>query len=319
MTTCDILAIGEPLRELVQQEDGRFTGGFGGDTSNMLVAASRLGARCAYVTAIGMDAFGDALLNLWTSEGIDCRYVRRRSDGPTGAYIIATGPEGPSFTYLRKGSAASLMSAADITDEAIRSAGFVHASGISLAISPSAADAVTSAFARARSFGVKTSFDTNMRLKLWPLDAARPGIHAVAAGVDVLKVSLEDAQLLCGLSEPHAIARHYRGLGARRVAVTLGAHGALIADGLDMTLVPAIDVPCIDATGAGDAFMGALLACLADGASSAEALRVANAVGAISTMKRGAINALPRREELDAFLGRPPVHGDREAGNSTRK
>jgi 2-dehydro-3-deoxygluconokinase len=298
MGSYDIVAIGEPLYELVQQDDGRFIGGFGGDTSNMLVAAARLGARCAYVTAIGNDAFGDALLELWRSEGIDCRYVRRREDAPTGAYIISSGALGPSFTYLRKGSAASLISAADISDEAIRSAGFVHASGISLAISSSAAKAVESAFARARGFGIRTSFDANVRLKLWPLDVARASIHTAASEVDVLKISLDDAQLLCGLSDSHAIAHFYRDLGAGCVAVTLGANGAVMADNTSIHEIPGVDVSCIDATGAGDAFMGALLASLCAGKSAAQTLRMANLVGALSTTGRGAISELPRLDSV---------------------
>jgi len=304
MAIFDLIAIGEPLYELVQLDGGKFAGGFGGDTSNMLVAASRLGARCAYISAVGMDFFGDALLDLWRREGIDCRHVRRRNDAPTGAYIISNGADGPTFTYLRKGSAASLLSAADIPDEAIRAARFVHASGISLAISQSAADAVLSAFARARAFGVRTAFDTNMRLKLWPLEAARAAIHAATAGVDLLKVSQEDAHVLCGIDEPRAIAEHYRGLGARCVAVTMGAHGALIADAQGVSEAPGISVPCLDATGAGDAFTGALLTCMAEGAPPADALRVANMVGALSTRGSGAINALPRRNDLEAFRGR---------------
>ena len=111
----DIVALGEPLYELNQQPDQRFLAGFGGDTSNVAIAASRLGAKCAYVTKIGSDAPGDAFMDLWAAEGVDTRGVSRSEFAPTGLYLVTHSAKGHAFSYYRKGSAASLPGASGHT------------------------------------------------------------------------------------------------------------------------------------------------------------------------------------------------------------
>src|SRR3954452_21779972 len=98
----DIVAIGEPLYELNQQPDGQFLPGFGGDTSNVAIAAARLGANVAYVTKLGSDAFGDAIAGLWKTEGVDASRVTRHETAPTGLYIVTHSAAGHRFSYCRK-------------------------------------------------------------------------------------------------------------------------------------------------------------------------------------------------------------------------
>src|SRR5450631_1725478 len=139
----DIVAVGEPMIEFNQQDpdhplDYRF--GFGGDTSNFAVAAARQGARVAYITRIGGDPFGKALLNLWREEGVDVSGVTIDETASTGVYFVFHSPTGHSFTYLRAGSAASRMRPADVPIALIEQAKYLHVSGISQAISASACD-----------------------------------------------------------------------------------------------------------------------------------------------------------------------------------
>ena len=143
-----IVSIGEPLIEFNQTRRGtpRFLQGFGGDTSNMIIAAARSGARAAYVTRVGDDEFGRMFLALWKREGVDVRGVDIDSNAPTGVYFVTHGPQGHTFSYLRAGSAASRMRPQDIPARSIARASFVHASGISMAISASSSDTVLSAF-----------------------------------------------------------------------------------------------------------------------------------------------------------------------------
>lgn len=298
----DILAIGEPLYELTREPDGRFRPGFGGDTSNVAVAASRLGARVAYATQLGEDMFGDAFAALWEDEGVDASLVLRRADAPTGVYLVTHGPAGHSFTYLRKGSAASLMAPSDSPSGAIAASAMLHVSGISQAISASAAATVAAAIETAKDADTRVSFDTNYRPRLWPLEAARPTIHAAAARCDLLKTSLEDGQALTGLRDAKDIARFYLTLGASAVAVTLGSEGALAMTAEECVSTPPCRVVAVDATGAGDAFMGALLAEMVRASPLRSAVAFANAAAALSTRGLGAVAPLPRRAEVEAAI-----------------
>ena len=111
----DLLAIGEPLVELNQAKDGEpFLQGFGGDTSNAMIAAARLGADAAYFTAIGADRFGQALTELWMKEGVDASRVVINGGAHTGLYFVTHGPEGHQFSYMRAGSAASRIGESDL-------------------------------------------------------------------------------------------------------------------------------------------------------------------------------------------------------------
>jgi 2-dehydro-3-deoxygluconokinase len=298
----DVIAIGEPLYELNRQPAGYFLPGFGGDTLNVAIAAARLGSRSAYITRLGPDIFADEIAALMRAEGIATPGVSHDSAAPTGLYFVTHGPGGHVFTYRRQGSAASLMTPADLDAGLIASARFLHASGISQAISASAAATVAAAIAIAKANGVSVSFDTNFRPKLWSAAAARGPIEAAASQADVLKTSAEDCHALIGLTDPAAIARHFLSLGAKAVIVTLGVDGVYAATSAGAMQVPGRKVAAVDATGAGDAFTGALLAELVRGASLAGATRFANVAAALSTLGYGAIAPLARREAVAAAL-----------------
>lgn len=301
MADLDLVSLGEPLYELNRQPDGRYLAGFGGDTLNVAIAAARLGARAAYVTRLGADVFGDEIAALMAREGIDASAVTRDEGAPTGLYFVTHGPQGHVFTYRRQGSAASLMTPAGLKPQMIARARFLHASGISQAISASAAATVAAAIAMARASGVRVSFDTNFRPRLWDAAAARPVIERAAAEADILKTSAEDCAALIGATEPKSIAAHFLALGSKAVVVTLGAEGVLLATTEGTTHVPGRRVAAVDATGAGDAFTGALIAELARGQPLAEAARFANAAAALSTQGYGAIAPLPDRAAVEAF------------------
>lgn len=305
MTRLDVLSLGEPLYELNRQPDGRFLPGFGGDTLNVAIAAARLGARAGYVTRLGDDIFADELRGLMNAEGIDTTGVEQEAGAPTGLYFVTHGPGGHVFTYRRAGSAASRMTPQDLDPALIASARFLHVSGISQAISGSAAETVAAAIAMARRAGVAVSFDTNFRSRLWTAEKARAAIEATAAEADILKTSAEDCQALLGADDPSEIARHFLGLGARAVVVTLGREGVVLATPQGSERVAGVAVDTRDATGAGDAFTGALLAELSRGQALAAAARFANGAAALSTQGYGAIAPLPRRAAVEALLPGP--------------
>ncbi len=298
----EIVSIGEPLYELNQQADGRFLPGFGGDTMNVAIAAARLGAASAMVSKLGDDPFGDALEALLRAEAVDVSALSRHASAPTGLYLVTHGADGHHFTYYRKGSAASLLTAADIPEGMIGSARYLHVSGISQAISMAAREAVDHALGVARRAGVKLSYDTNLRTRLWTAEEARPVVERTARQADFLKTSLEDSAALLGLDDPARIAVHFLGLGCRIVVVTLGKAGVYLARAEGHETIAGFPVDAVDATGAGDAFTGAFLAELVAGRDAADAARFANAAAALSTLGYGAVQPLPRRADVERFL-----------------
>jgi len=304
MNRIDILSVGEPMVEFNQTRPGEpnYLQGFGGDSSNMIIAAARQGARTAYVTRVGDDDFGRMFLALWAEEGVDASGVAVDPQAPTGVYFVTHGPQGHAFSYLRAGSAASRMRPEDLPLELIRAARCVHASGISMAISTSARDAVFAAFEAARAGGAKISFDPNLRLRLWPLEQARAAIAAAVRMADYFFPSIEDARVLSGLDDADAIVAWAHGLGAKTVFLKLGPAGVIASDGTRRERFPGFRVNAVDATGAGDCYCGAALARLAAGDDLFEAARYATAAAALATTGFGAVAPLPRPEEVRRLL-----------------
>src|SRR5512139_327517 len=222
----DIVSFGEPMVEFNQTGEGAgrlYLQGFGGDSSNLAIAAARQGARVAYVSALGDDAYGRMLRELWAREGVDASGVKTDPHAYTAVYFVTHDAQGHHFSFFRSASAASRMTGADLPLALIRSARVLHLSGISLAISPGACDTGYAAIAAARAAGVAVSFDTNLRLRLWPADRARAVMTDVMRLADVCLPSYADMAAITGLAEPQAIVDHCRALGAKVVALKLGA------------------------------------------------------------------------------------------------
>ena len=301
----DILCFGEALGEFNQTRPGEphYLFGFGGDTSNCAIAAARSGASVGVIGAIGDDAFGEDFIALWAREGVDTSGMRRVAGGDTGLYFVTHGPGGHAFSYRRAGSAAARITAADVPLDSVRSARILHVSGISQAISDSASEAVLAAIAAARAAGVTVSYDTNLRLRLWPLDKARAVTNAAMRLADIALPGMDDARQLTGRETPDAICDFYLEGGSRIVALTLGKEGALIATPEERRVIPSIVVNAVDATGAGDCFDGAFLAEWLRTQDPFAAGRYACVAAALSTSGYGAVAPLPRREEVLAAMG----------------
>lgn len=304
MSTFDVVSLGEPMYEFSQVpgEANRYLQGFGGDTMNCAIAAARQGARVAYVTRLGDDEFGRQFLELWKREGVDASGVDIDAEAHTAVYFITHGPGGHVFSYLRKGSAASCMKPDRLPLELIASAKYFHTSGISQAISESACDSVFAAIGAARAAGARVVYDCNLRLRLWPAARAGAVIRATIALADYFLLSMEDAQALCGLRDPDAILDWCHGAGTRVVALKLGADGVIASDSTRRERLQGIKVDCVDATGAGDCFAGALMARLAAGGDFWESLRYANAAAALATTGYGAVTPLPRPGQVEELL-----------------
>lgn len=306
MVTPVVVALGEAMVEFNQTTPGQadFRQGFGGDTSNAAIACARQGIPSAYLTRLGNDAFGAMLLNLWQAESVGTQGVQPDAEAHTAVYFVTHDASGHAFSYLRKGSAASRMTPAFLQPDLIRQARFLHVSGISQAISESACETVDAAISIARESGVAVSYDTNLRLKLWPIERARTIITRTIALSDYLLPSLEDMQSITGLTSPDAILDWCFEHGASQVVLKLGAEGCIAADRTQRIRIAGHRVSAVDATGAGDCFDGTLLARLAQGDLVEAAARFANAAAALTTTGFGAVAPLPRAVEVANFLSR---------------
>lgn len=303
----DLLALGEAMVEFnqTQQEPPMYLQGFGGDTSNAAIAASRAGARVGYLSRLGQDHWGHLLMQLWAHEGVDTRGVLRNAQAPSGVYFVSHDARGHHFSYARAGSAASRMQTADVQTHwqgLIGQSRWLHLSGISLAISPSACDAALAAMQVARQQGTRIAFDANLRLSLWPLDRARACITEAVRLCDLFLPSLDDMAALTGLHTPDAVLDWSHAQGAQQVVLKLGAEGAIVSDkGLRTHLTPHA-VQAVDATGAGDCFAGNLLARLCQGDDLVQAAHYANAAAALSVQGHGAVAPLPTPRAVHALL-----------------
>jgi 2-dehydro-3-deoxygluconokinase len=306
--TFDVVALGEGMVEFNQTtaDQPAYLQGYGGDTSTAVIAAARCGARCAYLSRVGQDAFGQLLLALWSREGVETTGIELDPDHPTGIYFVTHGATGHEFSYLRANAAASRMTPSWLQREKVKdvllASKILHVSGISMAISSSACDTVFAAMQLARQAGGLVSFDANLRLKLWPLERARACIAEGVATSDIFLPSLEDAISLCGHDEPDQIIDWGHALGAKAVVLKLGRGGALASDGSRRERIAGHPVSLIDATGAGDCFSGNLLARMAQGANLFEAARYANAAAALAIQGFGAVAPLPRPDAVRALL-----------------
>ena len=301
----DVLALGEAMVEFnaTRSEDGcTWLQGFGGDTSNAAIAAARLRARAGYVSRVGNDAFGRRLLDLWNAEAVSVEGVAVDDDAPTAVYFVSHHPAGHAFSYMRAGSAASRMTPSSLPVATLAATRVLHLSGISQAISTSACDTCFAAIEVARTAGAKIAYDTNLRLKLWPLARAKGIILETLRMTDWALPGLDDARHLFGTDNAERIVEACHALGANHVVLKLGADGCLVSNGQRQERIGACRVSAIDATGAGDCFDGAFIARMTAGDDAFAAARFANAAAALATTGYGAVAPLPHAADVERLL-----------------
>jgi len=271
---------------------GRFVMAAGGKGANQAVAAARLGAEVTLVAKVGRDVFGDQAIDNFRREGIRTDHILRDSEHHTGVALILVDQFGENLISVAAGANAALTpEEIETAADAIRSAGAVM---LQLEIPM---DAVCRAAELAAEAGVPVLLDpapaAPLPDRLWkcvtyltPNETEAERLTGVAVG-DEASARRAAAQLLAN--------------GARCAIVTLGARGALLADGDGMTLVPSRPVDAVDTTAAGDAFNGGLAWALGCGMPLMTAVRQACLVGALSATRLGAQPSLPNRDELTRF------------------
>ncbi|MFA0468776.1 sugar kinase [Vibrio breoganii] len=305
--SAEILSFGEPMFEFSQISEVKtgqpdFLSGFGGDASNFAIAAARQGARVGMFTHLGNDEFGKLFLELWRKENVSIESVTLSSDAHTGVYFITHDEDSHHFSFLRKGSAASLITPAQLPLEAIKQAKLLHTTAITQAISPSSCDSVFAAIEHARKHDTTVSYDTNLRLKLWSLRRASAIIDETASMVDICFPSIDEAQLLTGLKHEDDIIDHYLKLGSKIVVLKKGGAGATLATADQRLSIEPHKVFKVDATAAGDSFAGSFCTNYVAGKPLNECLARANATASITITGFGAVAPLPTLQQVNQRL-----------------
>ncbi|WP_254898209.1 sugar kinase [Kitasatospora sp. NA04385] len=285
-----------------------------GAESNVAIGLARLGHRAAWVGAVGDDAFGALVLRTLRAEGVDTTHARTdRTGRPTGLLIRENGiGDLARVGYYRTGSAGSALRDYDVLpalDPAVR---ILHLTGITPALSESAAEAVLAAAERARALGILVCLDVNYRARLWSPVRAREVLRPLARSADVLVASADELHLVCdepGLDEDGAVAA-LLAQGRREVVLTRGGDGASVTTADGTVTAAARRVPVTDVIGAGDAFVAGYLSATLDGLDPAARLHRATATGAFAVATRGDWEGLPVRDDLDLL--------DRPAGTTLR-
>jgi ribokinase len=277
-----------PGQTVIGGEHWRAPGGKGG---NQAAAAARLGAGVALLASVGDDDLGrDAIEDLRLG-GVDVTGIRSVGGVPTGVALIVVDGGGENQIAVASG-ANSRLSAADVQADVAR-----RRPKVVLAALEIPDDAVLAAARGAAEAGAM------FLLNPAPYRAIPKELLAM---VDVLTPNQHEAAALAGLAdEPVGWGKLFERLsaeGVRMLVVTLGSRGAAIYTGDGNNLVAAPEVDAVDATGAGDAFNGALAVSLSEGRGMEEAVRRAVAAGSMATRARGARAGLPTRDELEAFL-----------------
>ena len=285
----------------------------GGAPANVAVALARLGVPSAFIGKVSGDPFGRFLRQTLADDGVDLRGLVVDAEAQTPlAFVGSDGRAGRSFVFYHKQMADTLLEPEEVDVELIAHARVFHFGSVTLAAEPSRS--ATLAAARwAREHGCRVSFDPNVRLELW--DAPGTALKWITESlplVDVVKVSIDEVSFLTDASDAAAACRRLREHGPSVAVVTLGRDGCYYDTGASSGTVPAPPVEVVDTLGAGDAFMAGLLCGLSSDAvwgtglpderALTRALRFANAVGAITTTRHGAIPALPTRAQVDALL-----------------
>lgn len=315
-----VIAIGEILIDFVASEPvsymevPSFQKCFGGSPMNTIVGVSRLGVSSGVITAVGDDSFGKFLINELRNNGVDVSQIVVKKGKRTTITFVANDPDTGerSFLFYRKpwtgDTADSLLEIGDIDQNYIAGASILHVSGFALSQNP-CRNAVFKAIEYAKKAGVRVSFDPTLRLDMWDSPRVLRKVYDKALkSSDLATFSTEEAEFIFQTEDLQEAAHKALRYGIKIVGIKLGNKGSLIiSEGSEKIESPAFRVKPIDTTGAGDGWNAGLLVGLIKEWDLEKCIRVANAIGALVVTKRGAITALPNKEELQKFLKRAKI------------
>jgi len=262
----------------------------GGKGANQAVAASRMGGEVSMVGRVGMDDFGDGLLQELVDNKIKTAHVIKDPTAPTGIAMIAVAHNGENMIVVASG-ANSKVSVEDVNE----ANSLMSETDIMLVQMECPLETVTAAIELANVHGLPVILNPAPAQSL---------SKDILSKVDYLTPNQSELVLLTGEEDLEEGVQKLHSWGVQNIVITLGREGAwVISKDIDLHL-PAYQVTAVDTTAAGDAFNGALAVAIAEGEPLLKAVHYGMAAGALATTKRGAQPSLPTREAVEQFLSK---------------
>lgn len=317
-----VIAIGEALIDFIPHEKGRalndvenFLRVPGGAPLNVAAAVAKLGGKSQMLTKLGQDGFGDAILNEVKPLGVDVSRISRTNEANTALAFVSLREDGErDFSFYRNPSADMLLSAEEICVEDFNEKDILHFCSVSLIDAP-IKEAHRRAIEIAKEKGCLISFDPNVRLPLWknPEDCRKAILEFLPLS-NIVKISDEELEFITGIKDEKEALNFLLTGDVKVIIYTKGTNGAEFITKERVIFSPSFKVSAQDTTGAGDSFIGSLLYQVAEGEYSLEQLvdlseekvqeilTFSNATAALTVCKKGAIGALPLKEEVLAKI-----------------
>ena len=317
-----VIAIGEALIDFIPHEKGRALNNVenflrvpGGAPLNVAAAVAKLGGKSQMLTKLGQDGFGDAILNEVKPLGVDVSRISRTKEANTALAFVSLREDGErDFSFYRNPSADMLLSAEEICSEDFNERDIFHFCSVSLIDAP-IKEAHRRAIEIAKEKGCLISFDPNVRLPLWkqPEDCRKAILEFLPLS-NIVKISDEELEFITGIKDEKEALDSLLTGDVKVIIYTKGTNGAEFITKERVIFSPSFKVSAQDTTGAGDSFIGSLLYQVAEGEYSLEELvtlseekvqeilTFSNATAALTVCKKGAIGALPLKEEVLAKI-----------------
>ena len=279
----------------------------GGAPANVAVGVARLGINTGFFGRVGNDPFGRFMRQTLSDEGVDVTFMRLDDNHRTSTVIVDLDNKGErSFTFMVKPSADQFLDPADVPE--FHQGDWLHACSIALANEPSRSTTLN-AMKMIKAQGGFVSFDPNLREEVWTHPEELNNVVLTALKLsDVVKFSDDELCLLMSCNDIDlAIEQLLSHYSVPLAIITQGKKGALVIHKGEIKQISGRPVEPVDTTGAGDAFVGGLLAGLAaqanwqDQNNLTTIIQQANACGALATTAKGAMTALPTKEGLILF------------------
>ena len=316
-----VISIGEALIDFIPNQKGcelKNVLGFervaGGAPANVSAVVAKLGGKSNFISKLGKDAFGNHIIEVLKEANVNVDYVLRSDKANTGLAFVSLKEDGNrDFSFYRNPSADMLLNAAEIEEEDFTEGGILHFCSVSLIDAP-IKEAHKKAIEFAKKHNCLISFDPNVRLPLWETPkACRKAILEFLPLANIVKISDEELEFITGISdEPKALEFLLQG-DVEVIIYTKGTNGAEFITKERKVFSPSFRVQAQDTTGAGDSFIGSFLYQVAEDDNTLESLvnlseekikeilTFSNATSALTVCKRGAIGALPTKEEVLAL------------------
>lgn len=285
--------------QLVLTDDCFLT--IGGCASNVAVDLAKMKVAVAVSGLVGSDAFGHFAQEFLESQAVDVSHLAVTQQKATSQTLIVN-VRGQDRRFIHHIGANGLYSRAHFPSDLIASARVLYVGGYFLMDQLTPAD-LAAVFAEARAAGVKTVLDV---VTPGPRSDYQSALATILPHTDVFLPNYDEAELMCGLSDPVAQADYFRRAGVGTAVITCGGQGAVLVSAEHRLRAGSFRVPFVDGTGGGDAFDAGFICGLLENASPERCLALGSALGASCVRVSGATAGVFRREEAEAFLAAHP-------------